>query len=223
MALPNPPSIAVSPAAAQSAGCAALATVDQNYTDGTNWWQTYTFTATEAQGWHFDKFTWDLIEKNQDGTIIWSETGITATSNPSSGMSGQWEQYVLTDDNPIQSAELRIYNLTAHFVQDAPTLFTITTAVSPAGAGTTTGDGTYAAGTTATIVATPNNGFMFLRWEKNGATVSTSKSYSFTVMSTATYTAVFRAFTNLLVNSANLGSPVQLVYDPATNKLVADY
>ena len=29
--------------------------------------------------------------------------------------------------------------------------------------------------------------------------------------------------THLLVNSANLGSPVQLVYDPASNRLVADY
>lgn len=36
--------------------------------------------------------------------------------------------------------------------------------------------------------------------------------------------AVFvRVPTHLLVNSANLGSPVQLVYDPATNLLVADY
>ena len=29
--------------------------------------------------------------------------------------------------------------------------------------------------------------------------------------------------TDLLVNSSSLGTPVQLVYDPATNKLVADY
>lgn len=191
MALPNPPSIAVSPEAAQSAGCAALATVNQNYTDGTNWWQTYTFTATEAQGWHFEKFTWDLIEKNQDGTIISSETGITATSNPSSGMSEQRERYVLTDDNPIQSAELRIYNLTAHFVQGTPTTYTITTAVSPSGAGTTTGDGTYTSGATATITATANRGFRFSHWELNGVTVSTSATYSFVVSGDATYTAVF--------------------------------
>lgn len=36
--------------------------------------------------------------------------------------------------------------------------------------------------------------------------------------------AVFvRAPTHLLVNSANQSAPVQLVYDPATNLLVADY
>ena len=36
--------------------------------------------------------------------------------------------------------------------------------------------------------------------------------------------AVFvRAPTHLLVNSFNKSSPVQLVYDPATNRLVADY
>lgn len=220
MALPNPPSIATQPPAAATAGCGAVATVASSWTDGTNWIQHYTLTATSGQGWRFEKFTYDLIEKDQTGAVIWSQTGVTKTANPETSDD---EFYALLDDDPIESVERRIYNLTAHFVQDTPTLFTITTAVSPAGAGTTTGDGTYAAGTTATIVATPNNGFMFLRWEKNGATVSTSKSYSFTVMSTATYTAVFRAFTNLLVNSANLGSPVQLVYDPATNKLVADF
>lgn len=32
-----------------------------------------------------------------------------------------------------------------------------------------------------------------------------------------------RVPTHLLVNSANLSAPVQLVYDPATNLLVADY
>lgn len=205
MALPNPPSIAVFPAAAQSAGCAALATVNQNYTDGTNWWQTYIFTATETQGWHFEKFTWDLIEKNQDGTIISSETGITATSNPSSGMSEQREQYVLTDDNPIQSAELRIYNLTAHFVQGTPTTYTITTAVSPSGAGTTTGDGTYTSGASCTLTATPASGYSFVRWEKNGAQVSTSASYTFTVSESATYTAVFATGVTVTLVATSFG------------------
>lgn len=32
-----------------------------------------------------------------------------------------------------------------------------------------------------------------------------------------------RVHTNLLVNSSNLSSPVQLVYDPTTGNLVADY
>jgi hypothetical protein len=42
--------------------------------------------------------------------------------------------------------------LTPAAVQD----FTVTTTVNPAGAGTTTGDGTYPAGTSVTVTATPN-------------------------------------------------------------------
>lgn len=35
--------------------------------------------------------------------------------------------------------------------------------------------------------------------------------------------AVYRERTHLLVNSSNVETPVKLVYDPATNLLVADY
>lgn len=69
--------------------------------------------------------------------------------------------------------------------------YTITTASSPVGGGTTTGDGTYSAGASCTITATPAAGYTFVRWEKNGAQVSTNASYTFTVNESATYTAVF--------------------------------
>lgn len=72
-----------------------------------------------------------------------------------------------------------------------PPTYTITTAVSPSGAGTTTGDGTYNSGASCTITATPAAGYIFVRWEKNGAQVSTNASYTFTVNESATYTAVF--------------------------------
>ena len=211
MALPNPPSIAVSPAAAQSAGCAALATVNQNYTDGTNWWQTYTFTATAAQGWHFEKFTWDLIEKNQDGTIISSETGITATSNPSSGMVEQREYYVLTDDNPIQSAELRIYNLTAHFVQGTPTTYTISATVYRRGFGTVsinggtpgrTVSGMFFPGDIVTLDAFPedpewdyfDHWILGSDWEHAPAIPGAGAHYQITVTTSAHYGAVMGVY-----------------------------
>jgi hypothetical protein len=59
--------------------------------------------------------------------------------------------------------------------------YTITTSGTPAGAGTTTGDGAYPPGTTATVFATPNAGWGFANWTENGATVSTSAAYTFTV------------------------------------------
>ena len=76
--------------------------------------------------------------------------------------------------------------------------YTITTAVSPTGSGTTTGGGTYSPGASCTITATPASGYSFVRWEKNGVQVSISASYTFTVSENATYTAIFESATPLV-------------------------
>ena len=57
--------------------------------------------------------------------------------------------------------------------------------------GTVTGGNTYDQGATATITATPNSGYDFLKWTKDGVEVTNNASYSFTVTESATYTAVF--------------------------------
>lgn len=57
--------------------------------------------------------------------------------------------------------------------------------------GTVTGGGEFTEGTTVTIHATPNTGYDFLKWTKDGLEVSTSQDYTFTVTENATYTAVF--------------------------------
>ena len=84
-----------------------------------------------------------------------------------------------------------------------------------------------------TFTATPSPHYRFVKWTKfykiSGYEYdhSTNNQITFEVGTRPTG-AVFRAYfewdgTDLLVNSSNLGSPVQLVYDPATNLLVADY
>ena len=57
--------------------------------------------------------------------------------------------------------------------------------------GTVTGGGTYEQGETVTITATPNSGYVFLKWIKDGYEVYTGESYTFTVTENATFTAVF--------------------------------
>ena len=57
--------------------------------------------------------------------------------------------------------------------------------------GTVSGGGTYNAGATCTLVATPASGYQFESWKKNGSVVSTNATYSFTVTENATYTAYF--------------------------------
>lgn len=65
--------------------------------------------------------------------------------------------------------------------------YTITTAVSPTGTGTVTGGGTYEQGKTATLTATPNTGYKFVKWSDG----NTSATRTVTVTANATYTAIF--------------------------------
>lgn len=67
----------------------------------------------------------------------------------------------------------------------------ISTSASPADAGTTTGGGLYRPDSSVTIKATPNEGYIFLHWTKNGTIVSNDSTYSFVVSEDATYVAVF--------------------------------
>ncbi len=79
----------------------------------------------------------------------------------------------------------------------------ISTSVTPDGSGTTTGAGGYIYGATCTLTATPNSGYDFEKWTKNGNTVSTNAEYSFTVTETANYVAHFKIKSYTILVSAN--------------------
>jgi hypothetical protein len=69
--------------------------------------------------------------------------------------------------------------------------YTITTSSSPSSGGTTSGDGTFVAGTSDTVTATANSGYTFSNWTENGSVVSTSAGYTFTLNSNRTLVANF--------------------------------
>lgn len=78
-------------------------------------------------------------------------------------------------------------NCAAYFV---PT-YTITATANPTTGGSVTGGGTYAQGSTCTLRATPNNGYSFVNWTKNGVQVSTNLDYNFTVTGSEAFVANF--------------------------------
>lgn len=82
----------------------------------------------------------------------------------------------------------------AHF-QQSTTNYTITATASPSNAGTITGTGTYASGSTCTLHASPNSGYTFVNWLENGTVVSSNANYSFTVTGNRNLVAVFDAST----------------------------
>ena len=59
------------------------------------------------------------------------------------------------------------------------------------GGGTVNGSGTYEDGDNVTIVATPDEGYVFDGWYSNGAKISSAESYSFTATKNISISAVF--------------------------------
>ena len=91
-------------------------------------------------------------------------------------------------------------NLVAHFTTQG---YVITAIAAPSVGGVVTGSGGYNYGETCTLTATPNTGYTFQRWTKNGTQVSTNPTYSFTVTESATYTAHFNAQNYTITVAAN--------------------
>ena len=81
--------------------------------------------------------------------------------------------------------------------------YTITAMANPADAGTVTGAGTYNYGTSVTLTATAEEGYIFVNWTKDGDVVSTSPNYAITVTEDATYVANFEIATYEITVSAN--------------------
>ena len=84
---------------------------------------------------------------------------------------------VSSSNSPILTKK---YPLLVATGPNPPPHSSVDTTVFPATGGTTTGDGVYTNGTTATVTATPNAGYGFVNWTENGIVVSTSASYDFT-------------------------------------------
>jgi hypothetical protein len=157
------------------------------------------------------------------------------TAAPADGyMFGRWED---ASGNPLSSNANYSFNVqgdttvVAVFVP-IPVYYTVTTASMPEYGGTTTGAGQYLEGSSCTISASPIDGFEFVGWLIGGTPVSSNPTYSFTVVSDTDLIAQFseippepphppRDPTHRLIYDPDQSS--YLVYDPATNRLLADY
>jgi len=135
---------------------------------------------------------------NGGGTYNYGQT-CTLTAMPSTGF-----DFVNWTKNGSQVSTNSSYSFTvteeanyvAHFQLQS---FTINASSNPNNSGTISGSGTYNYGQTCTLTATPNPGYTFLRWTKNGTQVSSNEAYSFTVTEAASFVAHFQ-LNNYVIN-----------------------
>ena len=93
--------------------------------------------------------------------------------------------------------------LVANFTAN-PVTYTVATQINPAKAGSVTGGGAFAAGTSLTVTATANSGYTFTNWTENGIVQSASPNYSFTLATNRNLIANFTTIsvtTNATTNS----------------------
>jgi len=119
-------------------------------------------------------------------------TQVSVTANPATGYSFiNWTE----NGNPVSTSMTYTFAITANRNLVANfgifQVYNISTLSNPANGGTTSGGGAFSQGSQATVVATPNQGWMFLNWTENGNVVSTTASYTFDVFSDRTLTANF--------------------------------
>lgn len=82
-------------------------------------------------------------------------------------------------------------NSRTFIINQSSNTYTISTTSLPSAGGSTTGNGTFASGSSRTVIATANSGYIFSNWTENGTVVSTNSSYDFTLNSNRNLVANF--------------------------------
>lgn len=95
--------------------------------------------------------------------------------------SGEFQFKVTATDFMNPDVEKNYTLRIAAFGAALPPACLLDTAASPAGYGTTTGDGAFDPGQVTTVEALAEPGFRFVNWTDNGQVVSTNSSYSLTL------------------------------------------
>lgn len=118
-----------------------------------------------------------------------STATLTATAAAGYSFTG-WSGDTTSSSNPLSFAVIGNRSITANFTAVAVN-YTVSSSVIPAGSGTVSGGGSYAAGTVVTLTATPANGYSFAGW--GGDATGTNTTTTITLNSNKTVTANFKA------------------------------
>jgi hypothetical protein len=140
---------------------------------------------------HNETVTVTATEKTGYRFVNWTEEGTQVFDEAS-------YTFTITDNR----------NLVANFVEEGKVQLTIN--VNPVGAGTVTGAGQYSVNDDVTVTATPNEGYTFLNWTKDGVIQETSTTYDFIITEDMVLTANFelKTYTVTVLASPEEGGEV---------------
>jgi hypothetical protein len=145
---------------------------------------------------------------------------VTLIATPSEGyLFDGWVQ-----DGQVVSTETRLsfvvsdnVNIYARFIPE-PQKVTVTVATNDETFGSVIGDGEYTEGDEITLIATPENGYEFVAWKKDGKILSNLPTLYYTIVDDCTIEAEFRFIEKTAV--AEVGEETIRVYpNPATTTL----
>lgn len=119
------------------------------------------------------------------------ECTLIATPNNGYAFAGWKKDGILLTTNPVLSFIVTGDDTYVACFAQSTNNFTITASADPAEGGIVIGGGNYNQGEECTLTATPNNGYTFVNWTKNGSSVSEEQSFSFAVTENASYVAHF--------------------------------
>jgi hypothetical protein len=150
-------------------------------------------------------------------------SSVTATATPNTG-------YTFTNwtDNGVIASVSSSYQfvlagnrtLVANFKLIPSSQFAVVLSSNPPSGGTTTGSGSYNAGSSVNVTATANAGYTFTNWTNNGVIASTSSSYTFALNANVTLVANFAINTYTInitaVNGIVVKNPNQPNYNNGT-------
>ncbi|MDR3696662.1 InlB B-repeat-containing protein [Mucilaginibacter sp.] len=128
------------------------------------------------------------------GTFAQAST-VTVTATPATGFTFvNWtnQGVIASTSSSYQFTMAGNRALVANFKVTPPIQYSVVLSSSPAAGGTTKGSGSYKAGTSVTVTATPNAGYAFVNWTNSGAIASTSLGYQFSINGNTTLVANFK-------------------------------
>jgi hypothetical protein len=125
--------------------------------------------------------------------VTGSSVTVTAVANSGFTFANWTENGIVLSTSPNYNFILAANrNLTANFTAN-PIFYTVTTPVNPPGAGTVSGGGSFANGTSVTVTAAANSDYTFTNWTDNGTEQSKSSIYNFILSNNRNLTANFTA------------------------------